>query len=806
MVSLHRARRGWSWLATPKAALFGLLILLVSITGLVAWWRLDVYAEDQAKAAASRGATMVAQDVARTIEQIDQTLQTVIGGRQAPQSSDIPPQERRALLAERTPRDRYVSFIDVIGADGGILASTRPGQELKNWSDRDYFWAQRNGAPSGPYIGRPFATTRDETAAVPISHRIDRDGQFAGVVVAALRLAYFRDLFGGLQPGSGDTATLLNDDGVILMRVPFDLNDVGRKVTAVAAVHDFIHGGPSATTERASDAGSPRETALHQVANLPLMVSVSVPIDQGWKGWLIGLGATVAVMAAVLAAWIRQETQARKGVQRESQEKSRFLTNLSHELRTPLQAVLGYADRLSRDSSLSRAQAHDVDAIIRAGRQMRDEVNVVLDYARLEAIGPTLRPQRIELRPLIEESIALVEPGAKARGLQTRITLGRQAPTHFVTDANQLRHILANLLSNAVKYTPRGMVECRVKGDPERLIIEVADTGIGIPHEQRHRLFKEFERFGAERTGIEGTGLGLSSAHRLARLMGGHMGHRDNVGGGSVFWLELPASAEQAPPLPVDIVQPAPAPVRALNVLIVDDSAINRELMSSFLHAAGHCVREARDGAEAVQMVAAQDYDVVLMDMRMAGMDGLEATRAIRALKGPRGCVPIVAVTANAFAGHAEECRRAGMSEHLAKPFAQAELLAAVARAATQGSGTPDRIGSAIDDDIMAQLVASVGESGFERLLDQLAVRIEALLRQIEDPEAATTDEVLADLAHELIGSAGTLGVTGLAEAASRYEAALAGGGADASEMRSVAIATLSELRTRRSLEALVSH
>lgn len=801
MFSLHRARRGLSWLATKGAALSIILILLVSAIAALAWWRLDAYADDQARVTASRGAAMVAQNVARTIEQIDLTLQTVIGGRQAPYSADITPQDRSALLAGRAPRDRYISFIDVIGADGGVLASTRPGQELKNWSDRDYFWAQRNESLNGPYIGKPFATTREDTAAIPLSHRIDRDGQFAGVAVAALRLAYFRDLFTGLQPAPGDSATLLNDQGVVLMRLPFDLNDMGRKISPGAALNDFIKSGAAASTVRASGAGEPKETSLRRVANLPLIVSVSVPIDQAGVYWLFRVGVAFTMAAAVLAIWLSQEILARKEVQRTSQEKSRFLTNLSHELRTPLQGVLGYADRLSRDRSLSVDQAHDVTEIIRASRQMRVMVNVVLDYARTEALGPTLHPQSIELRSLIEECMAVIEPGAQARGLQTRLTVDRSVPTHFVTDGIQLRHILGNLLSNAVKYTPRGMVECRVKGDPERLMIEVADTGIGIPHTQRHRLFKEFERFGAERGGIEGTGLGLSTANRLARLMGGHMGHRDNSGGGSVFWLELPPAAADAQQTRPEIV--APASERTLTVLIVDDSEINRDLMSSFLRAAGHCVSEARGGAEAVQIAAAQDFDVVLMDRRMAGMDGLEATRAIRALKGPRASVPIVAITANAHDHHAQEWHRAGVSQHLAKPFTQAELTAAVARAAAGRSGTQARVYSIIDPDIMDQLVASVGETGFERLLDQLAVRIEALLRHIEDP--ATSHEQLADLAHELTGSAGTLGLTRLAEAASRYEATMAGGNADGSEVRRIALAASSELRARRSVAALVS-
>jgi CheY-like chemotaxis protein/HPt (histidine-containing phosphotransfer) domain-containing protein len=284
--------------------------------------------------------------------------------------------------------------------------------------------------------------------------------------------------------------------------------------------------------------------------------------------------------------------------------------------------------------------------------------------------------------------------------------------------------------------------------------------------------------------------------------MGGHMGHRDNPVGGSVFWLELPAAIEERGTR-TDVAPTAPD--RRLKVLVVDDTDINREVTASFLRMAGHHVAEAQDGAEAVQMAADQGFDVVLMDMRMAGVDGLEATRSIRALDGPHGRVPIVAVTANALDHHAEECRRAGMTDHLAKPFTQSELLTVVARAAARGPAARMQIVSAMDPDIVGQLVAAMGETAVERLLDQLALRLEALLRRIEDPTGTASYDELAELAHELIGSGGTLGFKRLAEAAKRYETALARGDADAREIRGVALATLSELRRRRSLEALIT-
>jgi CheY-like chemotaxis protein len=292
------------------------------------------------------------------------------------------------------------------------------------------------------------------------------------------------------------------------------------------------------------------------------------------------------------------------------------------------------------------------------------------------------------------------------------------APAQFVTDDVQLRQILVNLLSNAVKYTPRGSIELRLLGDAHHLTIEVADTGIGIPEAQRHRLFKEYERFGAERTSIEGTGLGLAIAHRLADRMGGDMGHRNNPGGGSVFWLQLPEGIAEEPAAmaePEEIESD-----RRLNVLVVDDSEVNRKVATAYLRKAGHAAIEAHDGVEAVRLVAALEFDVVLMDMRMAGMDGLEATRCIRALDGSHARVPIVAVTANALDQHAEECRRAGMSQHLAKPFTQAELIAVVKRATAHRAHASANALPTIDLDTMAELESCMDPDAIQELLDRL--------------------------------------------------------------------------------------
>ena len=208
-----------------------------------------------------------------------------------------------------------------------------------------------------------------------------------------------------------------------------------------------------------------------------------------------------------------------------------------------------------------------------------------------------------------------------------------------------------------------------------------------------------------------------------------------------------------------------------INVLVVDDSEINRGVASAVLRQGGHAVAEASDGMEAVRLAAAKDFDVVLMDMRMGELDGVEAARRIRALSGARGQVPIVAVTANALDRHAEECRQAGMTDFLAKPFGQAELLAVLSRAASR---RPDNV---------AGLSACMGEDEIRGLMDCLALRIQALLRELDAPMPFAAPEVLTNLAHDLAGGAGALGFMRLSSIAARLQTAISTNPAEAGQI-----------------------
>jgi signal transduction histidine kinase/CheY-like chemotaxis protein len=387
-------------------------------------------------------------------------------------------------------------------------------------------------------------------------------------------------------------------------------------------------------------------------------------------------------------------TLALDAAEQASRAKSRFLAGMNHELRTPLNGILGYARLLKVEGGLNVAQSARIESMLRAGTHLLEVIHRVLDLAEIETGRIEVRKAEVDLRGLANAALDIVRPQAEEKHLALGLSVAPDVPALVTADATRLRQILVNLLGNAVKFTSRGAVQLgiRIAADPDMLRFEVADTGPGVANELRGHLFKDFQRLETEASrATEGAGLGLSLSAQLAALMDGRVGYDDNPAGGSVFWLELPL-------LPKGGTQPrrdlereadragakASSPC-ALDVLVVDDFAMNREIAASFLRFSGHRVTCAEGGAEAVAAVSATAFDVVLMDVRMPDVDGLEATRRIRALQGPHGQVPIVALTAQAFTEQVAACRKAGMDTHLAKPFDPDMLLATVLRVAGKG-------------------------------------------------------------------------------------------------------------------------
>lgn len=362
---------------------------------------------------------------------------------------------------------------------------------------------------------------------------------------------------------------------------------------------------------------------------------------------------------------------------RASQAKSAFVASMSHEMRTPLNAIVGLT-QLMRNEPLGAGQLRRLDGIDAAGRHLLSLVSDVLDLSKIEAGRLQLDATDFHLSELFDHVVSVLAEQARAKGLVLDVKLG-DAPLWLRGDAQRLRQALLNYASNAVKYSDRGCVTMSVRpladdGEGVLLRFEVTDQGPGLSAEARQHLFDAYDQAGADATkAAGGTGLGLYLTRRLVHLMGGEVGVGSEQGLGSTFWFTarlerghgpLPSPADRAHPHAEDELRRCHA---GRKVLLAEDNEVNREVIGELLHAAGLAVDLATDGDEATECVARGRYDIILMDMRMPRVDGLAATRAIRALPNGQG-VPIVALTANAFADDRAACLAAGMTWFLTKP------------------------------------------------------------------------------------------------------------------------------------------
>ena len=382
-----------------------------------------------------------------------------------------------------------------------------------------------------------------------------------------------------------------------------------------------------------------------------------------------------------------QLEEARDAAQSANIAKSAFLANMSHEIRTPLNAISGMAYLLSRDA-LTPAQSDRLSKIKAASQHLLEIINAVLDLSKIEAGKLAL-----ELRPLRVGSVlnavqSIMDERAKAKGLSLQIDPDYPQMA-FVGDITRIQQALFNYVANAIKFTDSGQVLMRCllleeAADKAVLRFEVIDSGIGIAADVLPRLFNSFQQ--ADNTTTRkygGTGLGLAITRKLAELMGGTAGAESQLGVGSRFWFEvsLPKAPARTNEFGLDRQADAEILLRLQHsgkkVLIVEDEAINREIAASLLSEAGLEVDCAEDGWQALERCQAAHYDLILMDMQMPRMDGLTATGRIRAL-GEAGQVPIVAMTANAFAEDKEKCRQAGMDDFVAKPFSAEEFYAII--------------------------------------------------------------------------------------------------------------------------------
>ncbi len=377
-------------------------------------------------------------------------------------------------------------------------------------------------------------------------------------------------------------------------------------------------------------------------------------------------------------------TAAVEAAQMASIAKSDFLANMTHELRTPLNAIIGFAAILGRSNALSPEDARYVALVNNASQALRDIINDVLDYSKLEADG--IEFERLPMDPvdIVRSTAMLLADQAAAKGLELSVC-SSGAQSMVLGDQSRIRQVVLNLLSNAIKFTAAGRigvgVDVQIEGGLAHIRVEVEDAGIGLPPDHPERLFKRFSQADATVTRqFGGTGLGLAISKRIVEGLGGDIGARNNIAGGATFWFEVTAPVIKEADGGVDVAPAVLSLDRPARILIVDDNAHNRELIIALLSPFDVDIQTACDGVEAIAANEREAFDIILMDIQMPNLDGISATERIRAAELTRGRrTPIIAMTANVLPEQIARCLSVGMDGHLGKPIAPEAVLRTIA-------------------------------------------------------------------------------------------------------------------------------
>ena len=472
-----------------------------------------------------------------------------------------------------------------------------------------------------------------------------------------------------------------------------------------------------------------------------------------------------------------------------SRAKSIFLANMSHEIRTPFHGLLGMMSLL-QETPLTAQQAGYLHTAKESANHLLAILNDILDISKLESGNLQVVPEAVDLARLVRDVDSLMRVQAQAKGLILHVSMDADVPRWVRADPTRLKQILFNLLNNAVKFTAVGHVHLRIEAGCGALagstLFSVIDTGIGMDEAMQSRAFQRFVQ-GDGRTSRQhgGTGLGLEISRSLARLMAGDITVKSAPGEGSTFVLTvpLPKIGPPAPGAGASGGLAAEGVARMLKVLVAEDHPVNRLYLEAVLDKLGHQAVFTENGEEAVRAAQEQDFDIVLMDLHMPIMDGFAAARAIRALPLPRGAMPIVALTADAFQDSQEQARLAGMDEMITKPAHLPQLRELLARyggvtsappGPTVNSMTPDGHADIVDRATVEQFHASLSPQKYAALLNSFFEAHIATLARLRDSVNTGDRSGVWSQAQAVKGAALSLGLRAVVEHADALKLAAA--------------------------------
>lgn len=708
--------------------------------------------------------------------------------------------QRMRDKAEGLPQ---VGVLTIVAANGDVVNFTRqyPAPAI-NLADRDYFQAHVKDPRLGVFVSAPVRSKGNQAWTFYLSRRLNGPrGQFLGLALVGFSSAFFTDFYRKISLGPGATVTLYRRDFTLLARTPHDdtlMGKINRGGTSYRVIEQMGRKDGVLLTDapRFSEGGHRvlRMGAVRLVGHYPMVVNITVTEELFLAQWRSYAQVLTAVVIASAAAMVlafaglvrvlrkRQQDIAKmralaSAAEAASRAKSEFLAMMSHEIRTPLTSIIGFAETLAPAGGAPSAEAGEI--IVRNGQHLLTIINDILDISKIEAGRLVLENVRFSPLEVVDGLLPTIEAQALGKGIVFRFSAVYPFPSHVMGDPTRWRQILFNLCGNAIKFTEEGSVELTLRylRDSNRLQCRVADTGIGISEEEQARLFQPFSQADssvARRYG--GTGLGLHLVHQLAVRMGGTVRVHSAPGQGSIFEVDIAApqspGAQWVDDMPV-FAQAGPAAQQARLsgvVLLAEDGPDNRHLISAWLEKLGLKVDTAPDGARAVELALAGQYDVVLMDIQMPNMDGVQATRLLRSTGF---ATPIVALTANVMAEDRERYRAAGCNACVAKPvdFAELERLLAGLLPAATASDAPAPL-------------AHTRLEGYGEMRRQFEARLKEALDLLGAALGRTDYAEGREIAHMLKGSAGSFGYPRVTELAGSLEqACMAGDGGRAATL-----------------------